>query len=100
MDGAWPVRRERHTQSVQPNVAKMPLLDLPSHRRLAEPMRWQGVELARTAICAIAVREFRRLDTPFGCHLPPPLSLRAPDSFFRLDVSTQPTNEKSFIRLT
>src|SRR5690349_18661818 len=48
-------------------VAEMPLMDLPGGCGLTEAVGRQRVELTRTAIRAITIREFVGAHTPFDC---------------------------------
>src|SRR5262249_18075204 len=74
MDGAGPAQDADEPESVEFGRAVMPALDLVPCDRMAVSVRRQPVELAGTAIGAVAVDELTPLDGPFGVRhgrLPP-----------------------------
>src|SRR5262249_286030 len=62
--GSRPAEDADKTQTVQPRLAVMALIDLHCRDREAVAIGRQGVELARAAIAAIAIYEFTGLDGP------------------------------------
>jgi hypothetical protein len=53
-------------QSVQPDIAEMAFVDAHADSGMAMPVGWQGIELAGTAIGAIAGRDFGSAYHPIG----------------------------------
>jgi hypothetical protein len=66
MYSAWPGDSEGHIKSIELRVAEMSLRDAEEPNRLAESMRWKGVELAWTSIGTVAVSELHSVKFPFG----------------------------------
>jgi hypothetical protein len=66
MDGAWPDEHAGHAQPVQTGGPVFALVNLKSDHGAAMAISGQAVELARTAIGAIAVGKFVRPDNPIG----------------------------------
>src|SRR6185436_1454667 len=64
VDGPRPLKDAAQCEAVQLHVAIVAFLDAESSGGLAVAVRRQGIELARTAVRAVAVDEFRRLDFP------------------------------------
>jgi hypothetical protein len=59
------MHEESASESIEPNVAEMTLVDLPGGCGFTEAVRRQRVELTRTTIGAIAIREFVGAHAPF-----------------------------------
>src|SRR6185312_9499833 len=64
VDRTRPAEHADETQTVQLRVAMEALINLKTAYRLAKSVRRQGVELARTAVRAIAIDEFVSFNCP------------------------------------
>ena len=64
MDRARPGEQRRPMQSVEPDLAEMPLVDAHRHRRAAVAPAREGVELTGAAPVTTAGAQFRSLDAP------------------------------------
>jgi|tagenome__1003787_1003787.scaffolds.fasta_scaffold20701267_2 hypothetical protein len=65
VDGPRPCEDASCCQAVEAGVAMMAVNDLEGRQRLAFAVRRQRIELARTAVGAIAIDELARPDLPF-----------------------------------
>jgi hypothetical protein len=65
VDGAGPTEDAGKSKTVQFGVAVIALIDLHADNSLAKPVRWEGIELARAAVGAIAVGKLAGLYHPF-----------------------------------
>ena len=71
MDGAGPDEHARHPQPVELGCAVMALMDLEPDHGAAMAISRQAIELAGTAIRAIAIGKLMRPDGPIGHGIPP-----------------------------
>jgi hypothetical protein len=65
VDGTWKLDEESGGEPVKANIAEMPIMDLVTDRGLARAVGWQGIELARATIGAVAVSKLVGAYTPF-----------------------------------
>jgi hypothetical protein len=65
VDGAGPTKDAGKSNTVQLGVAVIALIDLHADNSLAKSVRWEGIELARAAVGAIAVGKLAGLYHPF-----------------------------------
>ena len=66
VNGSGPGYDQGRTQPIKPNIAVMAFVNLITDSSTAISVRWQRVELARTAVRAVAINQLATFNHPLG----------------------------------